>query len=246
MALWADCRILTASDLLQYDGQLSSVVSSEGIDVDSKSQVAHEQITGILATRFPHQNGLRTEEVAERIVVTAPLRRWHAIATLEAVYREAYFRHLSERYKGRADYLMAKASDAMAMVMESGLGVCDFPVRRAAQPELVSASGSIGSGVWHVAVTWVESGVEGEGSEIVSIILTEPGGITVRPGVIGSGQLMFVYAGASPDRLCRQMAVPVPASVPFVLSGIGQEGQLIGWGQQPDRFLRPDRRILRG
>lgn len=246
MALWADCQNLTASDLLPYDGQLSSVVSSEGIDVDGKSLLAHEHISSLVASRFSFHNGMRSDQIAERIVVTAPLRRWHALLTLEGVYREAYFRHLSERHKSRADYLVAKANDAMESVLESGLGICDFPVRRAAQPELTVASGSIAPGVWHISVALVRTGTEGEGSEVTSIILTEGGGICVQMGPQGTGKYVHVYAGACPERLHRQTDSPVDASGPFVLAGITVEGPLIGWGQPPDRLLRMDCRLLRG
>jgi len=246
MALWVDCQNLTASDLLQYDGQLSSVVSSEGIDVDSKSLVAHEQISSIVASRFLFPGGGSASQLAERIVVTAPLRRWHALLTLEAIYREAYFRHLSERHKLRAEYLSAQAKQAMDAVFESGLGLCGSPIRRAPQIELSLTAGNIPPGVWHVSVTFAKNGSEGEGSEVSSVIVTEPSSICVQVGAAAADSLMHVYAGASPERLYRQTTAPVAAGSAFLLPAIHIDGPTLGWGQAPDRILRTDRRILRG
>lgn len=246
MALWVDCQNLTASDLLPYDGQLSTVVSTEGIDVDSKSQLAHAQISDILAARFLCQPNSRRDQGAG-IVVTAPLRRWHAFLTLESVYREAFFRHLSERYKSRSDYLKVKADEAMEIVLEAGVGICEVPIRRAPQPDVSATSGGISGGVWHVAVTLVEAGIEGEGSEIASIILSDSSGIAVRlPGANVTGGCMHVYAGSTPEQLFRQTESAVPAGNELVIAAIAQEGHRMGWGQPPDRFAQIERRILRG
>jgi hypothetical protein len=230
MALWVDCRDLTASDLIPYDGQLSSVVSTEGIDVEGKSQIAHERITNILATLFPIRRELSTTAAAASIVVTAPLRRWHALLTLEGIYREAYFRHLSERHKARADYLLSSAAEAMESVLE-----------------LTPSSGTVVAGVWHFVSTLVDSGREGEGSEIASTILTSDGGVSVKiTGFLADGVKMHVYAGSSPDRLYRQTSVPVPTAVAYQVEAIETAGPLLVWGQAPDRYLQIDRRLRRG
>jgi hypothetical protein len=247
MALWIDCQDLTASDLIPYDGQLSSVVSAEGIDVEGKSQIAHERITSILAMLFPLKTQMSSTDAAASIVVTAPLRRWHALLTLEGVYREAYFRHLSERHKARADYLVSCADEAMNSMLSVGLGISERPIRRAPPLELTPGTGAMAAGIWHFASTLVASDREGEGSEVASTILTSDSGVSVKLACPPAGEMkMHIYAGSSPERLYRQTIEPVPVAASYLVEEIDLTRPLLEWGQTPDRYLHIDRRLRRG
>jgi hypothetical protein len=135
----------------------------------------------------------------------------------------------------------------MESVLSAGLGMCDRPIRRAPPLELTPSSGTVVAGVWHFVSTLVDSGREGEGSEIASTILTSDGGVSVKiTGFLADGVKMHVYAGSSPDRLYRQTSVPVPTAVAYQVEAIETAGPLLVWGQAPDRYLQIDRRLRRG
>src|SRR5271155_1929152 len=85
-------------DLQAYEMAILGLANVEGIDLDVKLTLATEEISedvlDILldhtrSTIFPESNLRRSRGVTD-VVVTAPMKRWHALHTLEVVYRDAF------------------------------------------------------------------------------------------------------------------------------------------------------------
>ena len=82
----------------------------ERIDLDAKLGLATEEISedvlDILLdhtrTSDPQSNVRRTMGVSD-VVVTPQMKRWHALHTLEMVYRDAFNNQLNDRYQAKCE-----------------------------------------------------------------------------------------------------------------------------------------------
>ena len=98
MALFTDGPMNGAADLQNYESAILDVAAVERIDLSAKAVLAQQEIatevTLFLMRRFPLQEYPLATPVRQKIgvsdvVVTEPLRRWHAHKTLAMVYRDA-------------------------------------------------------------------------------------------------------------------------------------------------------------
>src|SRR5262245_37327637 len=135
MSLWTDSSCPSVSDLISYDGGILEVATVEGLNLSEKLQLAHNEISSELVAHL-----LRTSQSSGKVpdlsdvVVTEPLKRWTAFHGLALAFRDAHFRHLSERYKGKwteYDRLAQRARDSLFL---TGIGKATHSIPRAAAP----------------------------------------------------------------------------------------------------------------
>ena len=122
MALFTDGPLNSTADLQKYENGILGVASVEAIDLGAKIALAQDEIANqllrFLMRRTPLRDGLDVQWTLRRrrdvsdVVVTDPLRRWHAQKALAMVYRDAYNNQLNDRYQGKwAEYeQLAKVS----------------------------------------------------------------------------------------------------------------------------------------
>src|SRR6185503_11130211 len=95
----------TAEDLRVYQSAILSVANGEMIDLGVKLKLATEEIVQDIldfllahAGADPRAAG-RRELGAAGVVISRQLKRWHAVHTLEIVYRDAFNNQLNDRYR---------------------------------------------------------------------------------------------------------------------------------------------------
>jgi hypothetical protein len=224
MALFIDGPISTMEDLTAQDTQLTSVASSEGIDVTKKLELAHEELGIELASLVGDFTA---------VVVTPALRLWHTFRTLMLVYGDAYYSQLNDRYKGKRDEYEQKARWAFDRVVQAGIGITMNPVRQAATPVVSAAPGIAPDGTYFVTMAWV-NGLGEEGACAIPASLTiEGSGLMVTPGAPPDGVSGWnVYAGTALDTMVRQNASPLAPGQPWMASGpLLTTGDTPGTGQ---------------
>ena len=182
------------------------------------------------------------------VVVTDPLRRWHALKTLALVYRDAYNNQLNDRYKGKwAEYeQLAKAS--AQTYLQIGVGLVSGPIPKAALPTLSATPGTGPAATYYVAVAWANStGQLGAASEVAQLT-TATGQLlviaAVNPPPNATG--WNAYVGASPESTTLQNSAVIALGSTWTLTATLQTGAVSGKGQNPTWFLVDQRLIERG
>lgn len=137
-------------DLQVYEMAILDVAHREAIDLDVKLTLATEEISEDVleilldhtrSTVFPESNSRRVRGVTD-VVVTGPMKRWHALHTLAVVYRDAFNNQLNDRYQAKWQEYGRLAKDARERTLKMGIGLALNPVPQADAPVLGFLSGS--------------------------------------------------------------------------------------------------------
>ena len=89
------------------------------------------------------------------VVVTPQLRRWHALHTLEIVYRDAFNNQLNDRYQAKfQEYQTCRGTRGNA-TFRFGIGLALTPIPQAQVPVLSAVAGQIPETIYYAQATWV-------------------------------------------------------------------------------------------
>jgi hypothetical protein len=257
MALFTDGPINEAIDFQNYENAILSVANTEQIDLGGKSALAQGEIASelelFLLRRFRQPDLVwsvtfrRTIGVGD-VVVTDPLRRWHALKTLALVYRDAYNNQLNDRYKGKWTEYEQLAKGSAETYFQIGVGLVSGPIAKAALPTLSTTPGTGPAATYYVAVAWANStGQFGAASEVAQLT-TATGqqlvvaAVTPPPNAAGWN----AYVGASPETTSLQNSSVIALGSTWTLTAEPQAGAFPSNGQQPTWFLVDQRLIERG
>src|SRR5579875_3444088 len=244
MALLTDGSPNTPADLTVYESAILNVAAAEAIDLGVKLALATEEISeDVLEILLDHtrsydpQSTVRRQIGVSDVVVTPQMKRWHALHTLEIVYRDAFNNQLNDRYLPKWQEYRRLSANARSHTAMFGIGLVNTPIPEAATP------------IYYVAITWVAAnGEEGAPSPVTAY---ETGaGMTlvaagVNPPAVATG--FNVYAGLSATSLALQNASPVPAGQSFVMPATGlSAGRAPGDGQTPDVYVTGGPTLRRG
>jgi len=254
MALFTDGPVSCMEDLTAQDTQLENVASVEGIDVTQKLILAQEELALELETLLDAQKRaepavwLAPQATIRNVAVTRALKLWHTYRTLEMVYRDAYSDQLNDRYAAKRDQFQERANWAYERLLVLGIGIVWSPISRAREPLVVSASGSLASGTYYVAMAWTNSKGEEGGLSGVTTITTAPGStLLVEPSTPPAGATGWnVYVGTDPGALAQQNGSPIAAGQTWLQPGTIAAGGAPGRGQAPNCLMSAPRMILRG
>lgn len=254
MALLTDGNPNDAAALRMYESAILDVAAVERIDLEVKLGLATEEISedvlNILLdhTRAvdPQSNVRRTIGVSD-VVVTAQMKRWHALLTLQTVYRDAFNNQLNDRYQAKVAEYRELARQARDNTVKFGIGLVTNPVPKADVPILSQQIGPGTAETFYVEVSWVPAtGAEGAPSDVTAFstglgtsLVVE----AVNPPAVATG--FNVYAGLTPTSLALQNAAPVPMGQTFVISSL-MAGRAPGTGQAPDVFVIGGSTLRRG
>jgi hypothetical protein len=251
MALFTDGPVSSIDDLSAQDSQLLTVASVEGIDVTQKLGLAHDELgmeLHTMLTRFGYVDQLfwlAPRLRLDSVVVTPPLKLWHAARTLEMVYSDAYNSQLNDRYAGKRNQFHQLAKWAYEKLIQTGLGIASQPVAQAATPVLVASGGGLPDGTYFVSMAWVNNSGEEGAASTASAITTASSTFSVQPGSAPHSVAGWnVYVGPAPDGMTRQNASPIAAVQPWLQPGNPlATGQPPGNGQRPT-YIQPMPRII--
>ena len=263
MALFIDGQINTLLDLVRYEAGLLETASAEQVDVTAKSALAQD-ITGAELLVFLLKNSWRdpanyllpTLSGAWRrakgisdVVVTDPLKRWHALKTLELVYQDAYFNQLNDRYQGKWKQYEQRAQIAADQLLQIGVGLVHDPLTRPLPPPLYAGAGQFQATEYYVQITWINlSAQESSASDVTALQTVDGTTLIVSPsGPPSNATGWNVYAGSTSDGVTLQNDTPLAIGNDWILGPTGvRVNRPVGSGQTPERYIVNDRVIQRG
>jgi hypothetical protein len=265
MALFTDGAPADIAYLRTYDSTIDQVASDEGIDLDIKLAVAAEEIgEEILAflllqgpsdTSGANWGGVSGTVIGQSrrrqiglsdVVVTTPVRRWHALATLSAVYRDAYNSQLNDRYAGRWNTYTELAKEAGERAFEIGIGLVSRPTPKPNPPVVIPTTDTVARADYWVQATWInDAGDEGAPSDPVSVSLGAGDSLRIAnppSGITGWN----IYIGTDRDSVQAQNPAPIDVATAWVIGDSLASGAAPGNGQAPDYFVAERQFLLRG
>jgi len=255
MALFTDGTISTIDELLAYESSLLDVARTERIDLTVKLLLARQEIGIQLAMFLLERGGGEWAGMAwpvlelKRVVVTAPLKKWHVFHTLALVHRDAYNSQLNDRHQGKWKEYHRLAQWASQALYRIGVGIVGDPVVQADKPSLSSVAGPLPGATYYVRVAWLNaSGVEGNPSDL-AVLSTGTNTLLVVQAVNPpeNARWFNVYAGLTLGNETLQNITPVPAGKAWTLPATGlKQGRAPGTGQEPDSYVRATGGFLRG
>ena len=207
MALLVDGDLSRIDDLKAQDSGVLDVASGEGIDLPSKLRLAESEI-GMEVELFLLWEGRGTPE---QVVVDGALRRWHVLKSLEAVYRDAYFSQLNDRYEKRWQHYQELAQAQRMLGFEIGLKLVGQPLRRPQRVDVQVGDGMLPAATYWVCATYVDgAGNESAPSAVQVVSSPLPHSLTVTP-LFAPAQVTGwnVYVGASAETVGKQNAAPL-------------------------------------
>ncbi len=205
MPLFTDGPPASIEDLKRYDSSAEELAHDAGIDLDAKlgigaEEVGQEILEFLLFQASAGYTGsaiwnpaLGTQARRGRgigdVVVTPAVTRWHALKTLEAVYRDGYGSDVTERFRRKLDEYTKLARRAAESAFTAGIGLSAEPVAKAPLPTVVQNSSPADRTDCTIRVTWVRaSGREGAPSDawdaalgagdVISLGDSAPAGVT--------------------------------------------------------------------
>ncbi len=245
MALLVDGDLNRVEELKDWDTTVLDVANSEGIDLPAKLRLAWKEIEEEV------QGFLLWQEAGElgQALVDQAMRKWHALMTLEAVYRDAYFSQLNDRYEKRWKHYAELAAAQERRYFQLGVATVSKPVRR---PERVVVT--FGEGTAPAATYWVrathldEAGRESAASEVQMVSSPLPHSMTVGLAYAPAGVTHWnVYVGLESGSMSLQNAAPMVAGGLWVLPESGvRSGRPPGDGQAADGRIERLPQMRRG
>lgn len=255
MSLFTDGPIIGPSDLENIESAILNVANIEGIDLSAKIGLAQNDIANQVILFLLRRLRLRDLQWTQRrrvgvsdVVVTGPLREWHAHKTLALVYRDAYNNQLNDRYQGKWVEYQQLANDSSQTYFQIGVGLAANPIAKATTPTLSAIAGSGAWGTFFVAVTWVnQAGEEGAPSD-VSEYTTSDGQQLIVAAVNAPENAVGwnVYAGMSPASVGLQNSTPLAVSNTWTMSASMQAGVPPSEGQAPAWYVVDQHIMERG
>ena len=243
MALLVDGGINRVEDLREWDSGILDVAHGERIDLGVKLRRAQAEIEEEVE-RFlrDQERGAITQVVADR-----GMRHWHALKTLEAVYRDAYFNQLNERFGGKWKHYLELAEKQALRYFDAGVAIVYQPLRRPPQVAVTAGDGELPPATYRFVATVVDAeGRESAPSEEVVVSVPAPHSLLARLPYSPEGATGWnIYAGLSDGDLALQSNSPLGLQEPWSLSPDGlRTGRPPGDGQAPDEVIRRNGPIL--
>jgi hypothetical protein len=243
MALLVDGDINGLDELREWDSGVLEVAHGEGIDLGAKLRRAQaeveEEIEAFL--RDQERGALR------QVVVDRGLRHWHALKTLEAVYRDAYFNQLNDRYGEKWKHYFALSGRQAQRYFEAGVAIVYEPLRRPAWVEIVIGEGSLPPASYRIQATAVDGrGRESAPCPVQVAAAALPHELRVRLPFAPEGAAGWnVYASAGDGAPGLQNAAPLGLEEEWVMPLQGPvTGRPAGEGQSADEVIRSGGYIL--
>ncbi len=135
----------TRKSLREYESSILDVARTEELELTPKLQVAQREIgfehRGLPAAKRIAVSGSGSE--LTNMAVTETLRHWHAVHSLAVIYRDAYFRHLNDRFREKWAQYSLLAKEAKHRCLTAGVGIVAAPLGAAGPAGLGSGAGRL-------------------------------------------------------------------------------------------------------
>ena len=245
----------TTEDLRVYESAILEVAHTEAIDLEAKLGLATEEVSeDVLDVLLDHSSasdpqGLtrRTLDVSD-VVVSRQLKRWHAVHTLETVYRDAFNNQLNDRYQAKFEEYQELSRNARAHALRFGIGLVLHPIPKAGAPLVSLVAADAPAAVYYLQTSWTSGTQEGAPSAVTTSEATEGTVPAVSGQNAPAGATGFnVYVGIAADALMLQTQIPIAVGGTFTLANTGvAAGRAPGDGQPADVFVVGGPTLRRG
>jgi len=243
MALLVDGDINGLAELKEWDSGVLDVAHGEGIDLGSKLRRAQAEVEEEIE-RF-----LRDQERGslEQVVIDRGLRHWHALKTLECVYRDAYFNQLNDRYGAKWKHYLELAGRQGERYFAAGVGIVNTPLRRPPWVEIRIQDGALPPASYRIQATVLDAQgresapcpVQAAGSPLPHALVA--GLPYTPPGAVGWN----IYIAAEDGQAGLQNDQPLGVEQEWTLPLTGvRTGPPPGGGQEADEVIRAGGAIL--
>ena len=243
-------------DLRSYESAILDVAHTEAIDLSPKLALAGEEVAEDVLDFLLDHTGADPHTAARRemgvsdVVVTRQMKRWHAVHTLEIVYRDAFNNQLNDRYQPKFLEYRELARNAREHTFHFGVGLVLIPIPRPGLPVVSAEPGPIPQTTYYARASWVGADAQESSPSELTTYDAPAGSVPniqlTNPPAVAVG--FNVYLGLTPEQLTLQNnAGPVPVGQSFTLPGTGLvEGRPPGDGQAADVYVSGGRVLLRG
>lgn len=245
MALLVDGDINRIEDLKEWDTTVLEVANGEGIDLEAKLRLAAKEIEEEVESFLKWQERGQLGQVQ----VSTPLQRWHVLLTLGAVYRDAYFSQLNDRYGARWKHYTELAAAQERRYFDIGVATVSQPVRRPERLEAVLGDGTAPAATYWMQATVLDaSGRESAPGPLVMVSSPLPHGLTVRLPYAPAGATHWnLFATQNDSSPGLQNGAPLAVSESWTLPGTGiVPGRPAGSGQSADGTVTRGGQLRRG
>ena len=255
MALFTDGPINTIADLQNYENGILSVANTEGLDLTGKialaqKAIATELVLFVLRRLPPWNEHVVTQRAigVNDVVVTEPLRQWHAHQSLALIYRDAYNNQLNGRYQGKWNEYEALAKRSSRTYFQAGVGLVTSPIAKASIPTLTAVAGAGAAGTYYVVVTWAnQAGQQGTPSDVAEFTTADGQQLVVtHASAPANVQGWNAYVGTTPSTMSLQNTAPLAIGSSWSMTSALRDGVRPSAGQEPEWFLVDQRLIERG
>ena len=254
MALLTDGNPNTTESLRVYETEILSLANIEMIDLDAKLGLALDEVSyAVLDTLMDHARTTDPQALVRRltgvsdVVVTPQLRRWHALHTLETVYRDAFNNQLNDRYQMKWDEYRELSGYARDQTVRYGIGLASTPIPRAGLPLLSSVAGVNPATVYYARVSWVAANGQEGSPSLVTAYETSDGSLLVAQApaapVVATG--WNLYLGLADSSVTLQNPSPMALGQAFTLGAL-VAGAAPRDGQTGDIWIIGGRSLRRG
>lgn len=243
MALLVDGEINSLEDLREWDSGILDTADGERIDLNAKLRRAQAEVEEEIE-RFLWDQGRGS---IEQVVIDRALRHWHALKTLEATYRDAYFNQLNDRYGEKWKHYLTLAERQAERYFEAGVAIVAQPLRRPTGLDVVIGDGELAPATYRLQVTAVSpTGQESAPSAVHVATSVVPHSLTVRMPFLPEGAAGWnVYAGLGDGELALQNDTPLGPTDAWVCGPGGvRSGRPPGEGQAAEQIVRADGSML--
>lgn len=250
MALLTDGNPNDTEALRAYESSILRVTDEEAINLAVKLRLATEEISqDILDVLIDHTTSADPQALMRRqtgvsdVAVSAPMRRWHALHTLETVYRDAYNNQLNDRYRLKWEEYQELAEDAREKTLRYGIGLVSNPLPLPKAPQFSTVAGFLLATTYYVQATWVSGVTQESAPSKTTTYMTIDGSLLTAqlndppPGATGWN----IYVGLSAWPLALQNSTPIPLGGTFTLAAAG----LVA-GRPPDDGQVPETYVIGG
>lgn len=243
-------------DLRVYESAILDVANTEGIDLSVKLGLATEEISeDVLDVLLDHTRAFDPLATRRRalgvsdVVVSPQMMRWHALHTLEVVYRDAFNNQLNDRYRAKFTEYRLLSKNARDHTYKYGIGLVLNPLPQAQTPVFTFVIGPIVATTYYVQVSWVSAlGQVGAPSNATTYDAPADGlavVTAVNPPTTATG--FNVYMGLTPQTIALQNSTAVAVGASFTLPDSGLvTGVAPGTGQAADIYIVGGPTLRRG
>lgn len=237
MALLADGDINGLDELKEWDSGVLEVAHGEGIDLGAKLRRAQAEVEEEI------EKFLRDQErgALPQVVIDRGLRHWHALKTLEAVYRDAYFNQLNDRYGEKWKHYYELSERQARRYFDSGIAIAYEPLRRPAWVEAEIEDGLNPPATYRIQATAVDGrGVESAPCPVQVEGTALPHSLRLRLPYAPAGAAGWnVYISATDGTPGLQNNSPLGLDEEWMLPVEGVvTGRPAGEGQAADEVIR--------